>query len=41
MPRIFSLLAVLSAIGLTFYLGLELIRRRVLFWSDSAQLTGL
>jgi NitT/TauT family transport system permease protein len=40
-PRIFSLLVVLSAIGLTSYLCLELLRRRILFWSETDQLTGL
>ncbi len=40
-PRIFSLLLVLSAIGLTSYVALELIRRRILFWSDGDRLTGL
>jgi NitT/TauT family transport system permease protein len=40
-PRIFSLLAVLSAIGLTSYVCLELLRRRILFWSDTDRLTGL
>jgi len=36
-PRIFSLLVVLSAIGLTSYLCLELLRRRILFWSETDQ----
>ncbi len=40
-PRIFSLLVVLSAIGLTSYVCLELLRRRILFWSETDQLTGL
>ena len=32
---------VLSAIGLTSYLCLEVLRRRILFWSETDQLTGL